>query len=170
MTTNSFFRAQKRFNLSLSSDINFISRAITLLRACSARTQDLPWIRKLLDRSPDMTSLILCEHGRHTADKLGLKLQDLLATEMGKLGAELDAESSLPSAYIPGKQRGLDPIARLKNILPPSRTRLAFLKAHESGQITQDPIKMGDIIQDYYDRLWREDTDVADAIETERYL
>ncbi len=71
---------------------------------------------------------------------------------MGKLGAELDPESPLPSLFLPGEKRGLDPI-----------TRLCFLKAHESGQVTQDPGKMGDIIQSYYEKLWTRDEDVADT-------
>ena len=169
-TTNAYFKAQKRRSLSLSSEFNFISRAITLLRACSARNQDHPWINSLLDRSPDMSDLVQLAHGRHSADKLGRRLQDLLASEMGKLGAELDTESPLPSLCLPGEKRGLDPITRLKNILPSTRTRLAFLKAHENGQVTQDPGKMGDIIQSYYEKLWTRDEDVADARETDDYL
>ena len=89
---------------------------------------------------------------------------------MGKLGAELDAETHLPSLYIPGERKGLDPISRIKNVLPSTRTRLAFLKAHEDGQITHDPVKMGDIIQGYYEELWKVDEDVADEASTDAYL
>ena len=169
-TARSFFKAQKERNLSLSNDLNFISRAITMLRACSARNQDLPWIRTLLQRSPDMSARVILAHGRYTADQLGVRLQELLASEMGKLGAELDAETHLPTLYIPGERKGLDPISRIKNVLPSTRTRLAFLKAHEDGQITHDPVKMGDIIQGYYEELWKVDEDVADEASTDAYL
>ena len=138
-----------------------------MLRACSARNQDLP---TLLQRSPDMSARVILAHGRYTADQLGVRLQELLASEMGKLGAELDAETHLPTLYIPGERKGLDPISRIKNVLPSTRTRLAFLKAHEDGQITHDPVKMGDIIQGYYEELWKVDEDVADEASTEEYL
>ncbi len=87
----SFFKAQKERNLSLSKDLNFISRAITMLRVCSARNQDRPWIRTLLQRSPDMSARVTLATGGTRQTNLGVRLQELLASEMGKLGAELDA-------------------------------------------------------------------------------
>jgi ribonuclease HI/exonuclease III len=154
--TKDIFKELKDGKKKVQGDLAFLSSAIAVIRACSARSQDKDYIESMLSKSSELRGLTLVNiMGEYECRDLETKVEKLFATELGKVGADWDGEDALPGLYLPGDRRGEDPIKAIKRQLPCTRGRLTHLKGKEEDILTDDPQAMGDIIALYYSEVWK---------------
>ena len=173
-TTKAFFAMQKASAISISGELGLATRVIALIRAASSLRPDKDQVEALRRRHPELTDLIEQRpDGTYDFSKAISRLGTLVGDQATKFGRSLDEDDDplppLPS-YFPGDGRDDDPLSKLKELLPSSKTRLTHLKAGPAEPLTSDPAMMGDIITTYYGKVWRKDPHLAPPSEVDNYL
>ena len=172
-TTKSFFANQKAEAASVSGDLGLVTRIIALVRAASSLKPDLDQITSLERRYPDIKGLVSRRaDGSFDSSNATRKLGTLSDDHIKKAGLDMEYDDPLPPppAYFPGDDRSEDPVSRLKDLLPSSRSRLTHIKEGPGGSLTNDPHQMGAIISKYYTSVWKKDFDLASPTEVDSYL
>ena len=155
-----------------ANNLHLLSRATTLLRACAATNQDRDLIEKLLKSSPELKDWVVQRDGFFLSDTLSKKVEYLIDTGIGLYEDDSDPSipARLPSCYMPGGSGGSDPISKIKERLPNTRSYLTHLRATREDSPTSDPQDMGDLILGCYSKVWRRNPAAGSRAEVRKYL
>ena len=104
--------------------------------------------------------------------KIRAFLNALLVKDIAKKqpNSSFDPLELPPSIQPPDSSRGGSLLKKIKSRLPSDRTRLTALRESLDEEPTTDPKRMGEILQGYWGKIWKQRDDAPSSEEIDNYL
>ena len=174
-TVKEYFFEKKQLGEAHGDSVAKLTRAIALLRLCSANNQDLDQIRAYLRKHTELNELTELREDRFTTEGLNDWINTLFASELLSESSEdqggEEEDPILPPSWMPGaKGDRTDPISNIKARMPAFRERLTGLRKTTEDEVTSDPEVMGEITSEHYTKIWKEEERPCSEGELESYL